>query len=259
MAVDLGIRGWTFVGLVDGHALVTHAIERRSRWVDLNAWPGTLLPVRDEWTRAVCAGGALVGTARQTVHAQRALDKRRTELRLPSSGFRAIGNLGGKLVVVPELGGAPLIHDGTWRPLAGEGGRVARAAVVGDFVIWGGRVLRYDGGALVATAAGELPSADDPGYVPTADGFITCGDGKLVIVARHGERRDDVAVGELAVVHVLEYDARLIVFDGHKHHWRDGEPVDFGSSLPDPPTLIPAPCGLIALVDSGRSLVRIRM
>ncbi|MBA3503263.1 MAG: hypothetical protein M4D80_21380 [Myxococcota bacterium] len=280
MSVDLGKAHWSFVGIVDGFALLTHWIEKRSRWIDLRAWPAKLLPVRDEWTRAVCAGATLAGWKHQTVYTWKAPDKRRTEITLPKKfGYRAIGMLGGRVTLAPgflgkdnhssslHIGRAPVRHDGEWRPLDGEGGdQPTVAAVVGDLVVWDGRVFRYAAGTLVATDAGDLPRAHPnfaAGFVPTEDGFITAAGGKLVFVARHGKQREDRKVGKLEVTSVARYEDKLLVADRFTYALYDEdsraiEPLELGI-VEDTPTLIPAPCGLVALVDQDSRLVRLRV
>ena len=276
--MDLGKAHWSLVGVVDGFALLTHWIDQRSRWVDLRTWPPKLLPLRDEWTRAVCAGATLAGWKQQRVFTWAAPDKRRTGLELPTKkhGYRAIGMLDGKVTVVPGFLGldnhsSPLtcalrpLRDGT--QLDGEGGDETRtAAIVRDLVVWGGRVFRYVAGALVPTDAGDLPRAHPnfpPGFVPTEDGFITAAGGKLVFVSRHGKQREDRKVGTLEVTSVARYGDKLLV--GERFHYvlydedtRAVEPLDLGI-VADKPTVFPAPCGLVALVDQDKQLVRLRV
>jgi hypothetical protein len=266
--------------MVDGFAMLTHWIDKRSRWVDLRAWPPKLLPLRDEWTRAVCAGATLAGWTRQSVFTWKTPELRRTEIALPKKfGYRAIGMLGGKVTVVPGFLGednhssslhvarTPMRHDGAWQPLAGEGGgQPTVAAIAGDLVVWDGRVFRYVAGALVATDAGDLPAAHPnfaAGFVPTDDGFITAAGGKLVFVSRHGKQREDRKVARLEVTSVARYEDKLLVAERYRYALYDEdtrtvEPLDLGI-VEDTPTLIPAPCGLIALVDDDQRLVRLRV
>lgn len=273
MSLDLGKAHWKLVGVVGGRALFTHWSEQRSRWVDLNAWPGTLETAREEWTRAVCDGAVLVGWKQQTVYVGK-----REQIALPTKkhGYRAIGTIGKRVVVVPghlgmdnkssplTVAAAPRIHDGAWRELAGSGGAdTPHAAVVGTLVIWGGRVLRFDGDALHETDAGDLPPVHpniDPGHVPTDDGFITVGGGKLVTVSRAGKQRDDKRVGQLALVNVQPFEDGLLLFDNRHYYRYDGTTharIDLGVTR-EIDALIAAPCGLVALVDSSRMLVRVR-
>jgi hypothetical protein len=280
MSVELGKPNWSFVGIVDGFALLTHWIDQRSRWVDLRAWPAKLLPLRDEWTRAVCAGATLAGWKQQRVFTWTAPDKRRTEIELPTKrhGYRAIGVLGGRVTVVPGFLGwqnhssplacakLPLRFDGDWKPLDGEGGdETTLAAIVGDLVVWGGRVFRYDG-ALNPTDAGDLPrahSSSSRSFVPVEDGFITAAGSKLVFVSRHGKQREDRRVGKLEVTSVARYEGKLLVgerfqYSLYDEDTRTARPLDLGIHA-ERPTLIAAPCGLVALVDQDRTLVRLRV
>lgn len=97
MSVDLGTAHWDVVDVVDGFALLTNSVTQKSRWLDVRTWPPKRLPIRDEWTRAVCAGATLAGWTAQRVYTWKAQDKRRTELALPAkTGFRAVGFLDGK-------------------------------------------------------------------------------------------------------------------------------------------------------------------
>jgi hypothetical protein len=274
MSVDLGVHHWQLVGVDAGVAVFTNLAVQRSRTVDLHTWPPKLYPPRDEWTRAIGPGATLVGWKRQTVYVQKEITKQRTERALPAKqhGFRAIGMLGGQLCVVPgslaadnrasplTSAPAPLVWDGAWKPLAGDGGSGTQAAVIGELVVWSGRVLHHDAGRLVATHAGDLPGGD-ASLVPLDDGFATVGGGKLVVVTRHGKQREDRAVGKLSLVTILGYDGALLLGDGERYHRYDGgthEPFDLGG-VDRPDALIAAPCGLIALVDRGRRLVRLRV
>ena len=277
MSLDLGSPHWKLVGVVDGSALFTQWSEQRSRWVDVNEWPGKLEVAREEWTRAVCPGASLVGWKQQKIY----LDKRKPlELPTKKHGYRAIGMLDKRVVVVPGHLGmdnksspltcatTPMIYDGTsWKKLDGQGGLdTPHAAVVPlddgrALVVWGGRVLVFDG-ALSTTEAGDLPRTHpnfDPGHVATGDGFITVGGGKLVTISDAGNKREETRIGKLELVSVLRHDDRLIVFDGRSHYFDDGTRVDFGSSLEHPATLVAAPCGLVALVKDDRVLVRVRV
>jgi hypothetical protein len=232
------------------------------------------LPLRDEWTRAVCAGATLAGWKQQRVFTWSAPDKRRTEYALPSKqhGYRAIGMLDGKVTLVPgslrvDNHASPLtcaprpLRDGT--PLDGEGGdETTTAAIVRDLVVWGGRVFRYVAGALVATDAGDLPRAH-PDFVPTEDGFVAAAGGKLVFVSRHGKQREDRKVATLEVTSVARYEGKLLVGERSRYALYDEDtraalPLDLGI-VADEPTVFPAPCGLVALVDQDKQLVRLRV
>ena len=285
MSVDLGTAGWDLVGVVDGFALITHAVIRKSRWLDTRTWPPKLLPVRDEWTMAVCPGATLAGWTAQSVFTWKAPDKRRTQIKLPANtGVRTVGFLDAKPAVVPGFLGvhrlpplrhpkAPMIFDGTWRALDGAGGSdPSLSAIVpldggGALVVWDGRVLRYADGALTETAAGDLPRAHPniySGFVSCGDGFVTAAGGKLVWVQRGGKHREDRAVGKLQIVSVAQYEDRLLVREASKHWLYDAETraverLDLGADLPDPRVLFWAPCGLLGLVDQERVLVRFRV
>ena len=273
MSYDLGRRHWRYVGIVDGFVLVTHAESRQSRWLDLHRWPPKPLPIRDEWTRAVCAGATLVGWNAQRVYTWSAPEKRRTPIALPKEhGYRAVGMIEGRVVLVPgalepsPLPRAPttIVYDNGWRPLAGAGGHAATmAGVVGRFVVWGGRVLRYADG-LLPVVAGDLPASDGLDLVPDGDGFITVAGGKLVFVSLDGAQREDRAVGQLALVGVTRYEGALLLRDARKHYLYDREarthaPLDLGTTADDPATLFAAPAGLIGLTDDGRYLIRYRV
>jgi hypothetical protein len=231
--------------------------------------------LRDEWTRAVCAGATLAGWTHQTVYTWKAPDKRRTQIPLPKKfGYRAIGILDGRVTLVPgflhedhhtsslDVAPTPVRHDGAWQPLPGEGGdQPASAAVAGDLVVWAGRIVRCAGGALVPTDAGDLPRAQ--AFVPTHDGFIAAAGGKLVFVSRHGKQREDRKIGKLEVTSVARYEDKLLVAAGYTYalydeDTRQVEPLDLGI-VDDTPALIPAPCGLVALVDQASKLVRVRV
>jgi hypothetical protein len=287
MSVDLGTAHWDVVDVVDGFALLTNLVTQKSRWLDVRTWPPKRLPIRDEWTRAVCPGATLAGWATQRVYTWKAQDKRRTELVLPAkTGFRAVGLLDGMPAVVPgalgaddrssplDVAQAPMIFDdGAWRPLAGEGGGEATLSAIvplddgSALVVWSGRVLRYAGGKLVETAAGDLPRAHPSfhaGFLPSGDGFVTAAGGKLVWVVRHGKQRDDRAIGKLQIVSVARYEGLLLVREPARYHLYDEstrklEPLDLGSSAEEPSVVFPAPCGLLGLVDDARVVVRYRV
>ncbi len=268
MSVDLGTAHWKVVGVVDGRALVTSWILQTSRWIDVRTWPGTLGPARDEWTRAVAPGAALVGWKTQTVYVDHGTRRRELKLPVKKYGYRAIGVIGGKAVVVPgylaeanrspplAVAQAPMIHDGEWRKLAGDAGTDSTvSAVVGDYVIWCGRVHFFDGG-LVPIA--ELRGATT--FVASDGGFVTAAGGKLVVFA--GKQREERAVGKLAIETVARYEDRLLLGDGRHYYLYDldartHERLDLGVPE-DPRDLVVAPCGLLALVDQNRRLMRFR-
>jgi len=287
MSVDLGTAHWDLVGLVDDFALITNSITRKSRWVDVRTWPAKLMPVRDEWTRAVCAGATLAGWTEQHVYTWKAPDKRRTAIAMPAkkTGVRRVGIVGGKPLVVPGFLGdvsrsaplvyakTPMIYDGAWKPLAGKGGNdPTQTAIVPlddgtALVVWDGRVLRFADGALVETDAGDLPPAHpnvEPGWVPCGDGFVTAAGGKLVWVRRYGKQREDRAVGKLQITRVAHYEDRLLLRTPDAYHLYDAETravesLDLGSSHPHPWVLFATRCGLLGLVDQERVLVRFRV
>ena len=267
MSVDLGTTHWQLAGVIDGWAMLTSFVQKQSRWVDLRSWPPKLYPKRDEWTRAVCAGATLAGWKTQSVFTYVAPDKRRTERALPAKfGYRAIGMLDGRVVVVPGFLGvdnhsspqhvarAPMMFDREWRTLDGEGGSdTTTSAIVGDLVIWSGRVFRWQDELVPVDL--EVSGRD---FIPTDDGFVCLDRGKLVVVTRHGKQREDRALG---VDRVLRYEGRYLVWA--KQYWlydletRSKEPFDIG--VPSVGDLIAAPCGLVALDDDGRYLIPIRV
>jgi hypothetical protein len=235
---DLGIRA-RLVGIAGGFAMITDG--KQSRWVDVRTWPPTLLPLRDEVVRGVCAGATLT----DRVWTWSAPDKKRTEL--PRVEAHAVGFLDGKPAVPGQ------IFDGAWRTVGGTPGAGTHHAITGSLVVWGGRIYRHDG-ALAETFAGDLPAGDTT-VAPTEDGFVTAAGGKLVVVTREGRQREDRA-WSVPIDRVLPYEGRWLARAGDR--WRlDDAPLDLGSSLPHPRDLIAAPCGLLGIVE--RRLVRYRV
>lgn len=239
MSLELGLRA-RLVDVVDGFAMLTDG--KQSCWVDVRSWPAKVLPRRDEAVRGVCRGATLT----DRVWTWSAPDKKRIEL--PKIDARAVGFLDGK----PAVPG--MIFDGRWRAIGGSPGSGTQHAIVGNLVIWGGRVLRYDG-ALVETLAGDL-AAGAGSVVPFEAGFVAAAGGKLVTVTREGKQREDRAIGKLHIDAVARYDERWLVRAGGTYYL-DGERLDLGSSLPHPEDVFPAPCGLLGIVE--RRLVRFRV
>lgn len=236
MSLALGMRA-RLVGVVDGFAMLTDGA--RSRWLDVRRWPAKLLPLRDEAVRAVCAGATLT----DRVYTWTAPDKKRAEL--PKIDARAVGFREG-LPAVPGF-----VFGGAWRATGIAAGPGTHHGIVGDFVVWGGRVYFDDR----ETHAGDLPPGDTE-LVPFEDGFACAAGGKLVTVTRQGKQREDRAIGALHVDGVARYAGGWLVRAGDRYYL-DGAPLDLGSTLPHPAVLFPAPCGLLGIVE--KALVRFRV
>ncbi len=292
MSVDLGTAWWEYVGIVDGFALLTHYIQHRSRWIDLRTWPAKVGLSLDEWTRSVARArdgriASLVGWKAQTVMVQDGHGKQRNELKLPFKkyGFRAVGFVGDRVVVIPghlghdnhssplHRGAAPLVHDGKkFVPLTGgePGPDPTQSAIVAlpggpDRLVWEGRVFRVDGDSLAAIC--DLPGTHPnfrSDFVPLdGDRFACAAGGRIAIVDTAVTTKP---IGKAQVITVRAYEDALLAttIAPYRHHRFDPgtathELLDFGTPTDDMPVVFAAPCGLISFAEENKLLVRLRV
>lgn len=233
---------WSIVAVHDDVAVLSSRILDRTQWVDLRRWPPKPTPLADRWTRtATCSGDGtwvlLHGWQPQEVLIGKAGKKmRRLALPRKSWGFSAAGIVDGRAVVVPgsmqdgssrspnltqaprpfieangKLVAAPGIEEDEQGDAYELNGTV-RALDGSDYLVWQGRIFRFDGKAFVRAVDFDLPRghANFPlTTVPSPAGFFVAAGRRLMHV--DGRTGQPSTLPDVEVVAIAPFGANILL------------------------------------------------
>lgn len=268
--ISLTEAWWTLLDVIDGVAYLTNPLLGASLEFDATTWPPTLGKRVKDFTRAVARGprvAKLVGWSAQKVVLAR------TAIALPAKkyGYRAIGFVDGRLVLVPghlgrdnkssplAVAKAPIAWDGNaWKRLGGDSGpHTQLAGVASGWVIYGGHICQLANDALVAV--GELPRADGDWLtkpIEIAGGFAIAV-GSLALW--RGKKLELHDFGDAKVARVQRAGDKLLVRTAGPHAFWSFDPKTGGSEKLDidADEVFSAPAGTLALLNNGTELRRL--